>query len=233
MKIGLIHSTRLVMPWVEAAAAPLQSRATFLHALDEALIVELAKDQGVTEGARRRIAWLAQSLIDAGADRLVLTCSSLSPAVDLIAPELSVPLVKIDAAMIRAAVGARQPFVILATNPSTREPMRIIVAHEATLISMPGSALGSAHESTPYGSPGAAPDWRYELLGDAFAALNRGDTQAHDAAVIDACERLAREGTSILFAQISMARVLPRLSATARARVTTSLDTFAQTVGLA
>lgn len=229
MKIGLIHSTRLVMPWVEAAAAPLQSRATFLHALDEALIVELAKGQGVTEGARRRIAWLAQSLIDAGADRLVLTCSSLSPAVDLIAPELSVPLVKIDAAMIRAAVGARQPFVILATNPSTREPMRILVAHEAAL----GGAPGSAPEHASKGGLGAAPDWRYELLGDAFAALNRGDTQAHDDAVIDACERLAGKGNTILFAQISMTRVLPRLSAAARARVTTSLDTFAQTVGLA
>jgi hypothetical protein len=165
---------------------------------------------------------LAQSLIDAGADRLVLTCSSLSPAVDLVAPELGVPFVKIDAAMIRAAIGARRPFVILATNPSTREPIRIIVEKERA----PVAALE--------GSPSAAPSWRYELLGDAFAALNRGDTQAHDAAVIEACERLAcEEDPSILFAQISMSRVLPRLSATARARVITSLNTFAPTIGLA
>lgn len=218
MKIGLIHSTRLVMPWIEGATAPLLSRATFLHALDEALIVELAKGQGVTEGARRRIEWMARSLIEAGVDRLVLTCSSLSPAVDLIAPELGVPLVKIDAAMIRAAIGARQPFVILATNPSTREPMRIIVEHEASL------------ESALEGGHGTSPAWRYELLDDAFAALNCGDATAHDAAVVAACERLTHEGASILFAQISMARVLPRLPTAVRARITTSLDFFEETI---
>jgi hypothetical protein len=223
MKIGLIHSTRLVMPWVEEADAPFQPRVSFLHALDEALIVELAKNQGVTEGARRRIAWMARSLIDAGVDRLVLTCSSLSPAVDTIAPELSVPLVKIDTAMIRAAIGARRPFVILATNPSTREPMRIIVEKEYADVACTCANLER---------PTTAPLWHYELLDDAFAALNRGDAPAHDAAVIDTCEHLARAGTSILFAQISMARVLPRLSPIARAHITTSLDSFATTIGL-
>ena len=223
MKIGLIHSTRLVMPYVEAAAAPFQSRAIFLHALDEALIVELAKGQGVTEGARRRIAWMARSLIDAGADRLALTCSSLSPAVDLIAPELSVLFIKIDTAMIRAAIDAHRPFVILATNPSTRQPMRLIVEKESAPKDGPDSVAPLS----------ASPSWRYELLGDAFAALNRGDSQAHDATVIDACERLANADTKILFAQISMARVLPRLSSTARCHVTTSLDFFATTIGLA
>ncbi|MCX7774723.1 MAG: aspartate/glutamate racemase family protein [Spirochaetaceae bacterium] len=255
MKVGLIHSTRLVIPWVEEAAQPFLSRVTFLHGLDEALIIELAKGQGVTEGARRRIEWLAKSLIGAGADRLVLTCSSLSPVVDLIAPELGVPFVKIDTAMIRAAVNSRKPFIILATNPSTRDPMHIIVAQEASHLNTPKglqivespdmqssemqqpssqtckNQLGTLGCSSPL-TQNTTPAWQYELLDDAFAALNRGDTQAHDTAVISACERFAREGIHILFAQISMARVLSRLSPVARALVTTSLDYFHQTIAI-
>ncbi len=96
MKIGFIHSTRLVLPWIEEAVSPFLSELSILHALDESLIVELAKGEGVTQGVERRIVWLAASLIEAGAERLVLSCSSLSPAVDIIAPRLCIPLIKIE-----------------------------------------------------------------------------------------------------------------------------------------
>lgn len=205
MTVGLIHSTRLVLPWIEAALRPLASRARFLHALDEALIVELAKGEGVTDGVLRRIASLARSLAEAGADRLVLSCSSLSPAVDELAPSLPIPLAKIDEAMIVAALRASIPFVIVATNPSTRRPLGLIVERVAARL-------------------GVEPDWRYELLDGAFSALDRGDTEGHDAAVASACETLAATGRAILFAQISMARVLPRLTEAAKAVTKTSLD---------
>ncbi len=205
MIVGFIHSTHLVLPYVEKALLPFASKARFLHALDDALIVELAKGEGVTEGALRRITFMAESLIEAGAERLVLSCSSLSPAVDLIAPSLKAPLAKIDEAMIEATISAAQPFSIVATNPSTREPMRIIVKSVAARI-------------------GTEALWRYELLDGAFEALNRGDAEGHDEAVISACERLAVEGRKILLAQISMSRILPKLSAAARDVVRTSLD---------
>lgn len=205
MTIGFIHSTHLALPYVEKALIPFAPRARFLHALDDALIVELAKGEGVTEDALRRITFMAESLINAGAERLILSCSSLSPAVDMIAHNLTVPFFKIDESMIASVISAAQPFSIVATNPSTRIPMKIIVESLAERL-------------------GIKPDWQYELLDGAFAALNRGDAESHDDAVIRSCERLANEGRSILLAQISMSRIMPRLSETARNVVRTSLD---------
>jgi len=205
MIIGFIHSTHLVLPLMEEALVPFAHRARFLHALDDALIVELAKGAGVTQGALRRITFMAESLVDAGAERLVLSCSSLSPAVDMIAPNLKAPLKKIDEAMIEAAVAAARPFSIVATNPSTRGPMRIIVEAAAARL-------------------GKKPLWEYELLDGAFEALSRGDAEGHDEAVISSCERLASEGRTVLLAQVSMSRIVPRLSQAARNVVRTSLD---------
>lgn len=249
MTVGLIHSTRLVMPWVEKALEPLRSSMDFLHALDESLIVELKKGQGATEGALRRIGFLCRSLEEAGADRLVLTCSSLSPAVDVLATELSIPLVKIDRPMVQAAVARRRPFVILATNPSTADPLRLIVEAESRRTGVPA-------------------EWRYVLLDRAFAALNRGDSAAHDDEVVAACIRIAAEmgedglaaepgnailtkgrrggaknsgdfgghaasqdTRDILFAQISMSRTLDALPGTVRRRVSTCLDHIRQLAG--
>ena len=226
MTVGFIHSTRLVLAPIEQALAPFAPRARFLHALDEALIVELAKGEGVTRVAMERIAAMARSLAGAGADHLVLSCSSLSPAVDMIAASLPAPLKKIDEAMIVSAVSAMADpaapaFTILATNPSTRAPMRIIV-ESATARAMEGaqSAAGSR----------ALAEWRYELVEGAFEALNRGETEAHDRAVAESCERLAAQGRRVLLAQISMARILPLLSPAARAEVRTTLDFLESTV---
>ena len=244
MKIGFIHSTRLVLPWIEEAVSPFLSELSILHALDESLIVELAKGEGVTQGVERRIVWLAASLIEAGAERLVLSCSSLSPAVDIIAPRLCIPLIKIDAAMIRAAIIASLsencPFVILATNPSTRIPIQLIVEQETAKLSgsqirLEEALIRSAASANYYSGKGHAtfvPDWSYRLLDGAFEALNRGDTSSHDAEVVSACEKCAEQGTRIYFAQVSMARILPALSTKARAVVNTSLDFIEETLGL-
>ena len=226
MTVGFIHSTRLVLAPIEQALAPFAPRARFLHALDEALIVELAKGEGVTRVAMERIAAMARSLAGAGADHLVLSCSSLSPAVDMIAASLPAPLKKIDEAMIVSAVSAMADpaapaFTILATNPSTRAPMRIIVE---------AAAARAMEGAQPAAGSRALAEWRYELVEGAFEALNRGETEAHDRAVAESCERLAAQGRRVLLAQISMARILPLLSPAARAEVRTTLDFLESTV---
>ena len=156
---------------------------------------------------------MARSLLDAGAERLVLTCSSLSPAVDILAPDLPVPFFKIDEPMIRAAVRSDLPFVILATNPSTAEPMRIIVEAEGK-------------------KAGVIAQWRYVLLDRAFEALNRGNAAAHDKELVAAClgMDLSSQCGHILFAQISMSRVLPQIPEPVRNRIATCLDYFPEIV---
>ena len=59
-----------------------------------------------------------------GADMIVVTCSTLTPVVNMIRPFIKVPLIAIDDAMGRKAVTYGDRILVLATAGSTEIPMR-------------------------------------------------------------------------------------------------------------
>ena len=59
-----------------------------------------------------------------GADMIVVTCSTLTPVVNMIRPFIKVPLIAIDDAMGRKAVTYGDRILVLATAGSTEVPMR-------------------------------------------------------------------------------------------------------------
>lgn len=216
MIIGLIHSTKVVLPLLEPALAAFGPARTFLHGLDESLIVGLAEGRQASDPFMREgVASLAKRLIARGAERLVLTCSSLSPVVDLIAPELTVPFIKIDRAMIHYAVRTAGKVGILATNPSTEAPTRLIFSQEC--------AAAAAEGLSP-------PALEFRLERGAFAALASGNPEAHDRAVRVAADELAERCDLVLLAQLSIARIRPSLSSDTAKKVLSSFDFLAQTL---
>lgn len=58
-----------------------------------------------------------------GADIIVVTCSTLTPIVELIRPFIKVPLIAIDDQMSKEAVKRGDKILILATAISTKEPL--------------------------------------------------------------------------------------------------------------
>jgi hypothetical protein len=124
-----------------------------------------------------------------------------------------VPFVKIDAPMMEDALSlaaeGTASVAILATNPTTEAPSRLLA--EATV-----RRLGAAGR--------AAARWDFVLLSQAFAALSSGDAEGHDKEVARTAEDLAARYDRVLFAQVSMGRVRPRLSAACRKKVRYSLD---------
>jgi len=216
MRIGFIHSTRLVLSQVEAAvlSSAWGTQVDQLHIADDTLVRELVETKGIGPGLRSRVLAHARSLEDRGVQRIVLTCSSLSPLVDGLASELSIPFLKIDAPMMEDALSSSSSekdarVAIIATNPTTEAPSRLLA--EAT-----SQALRAA------GKPVAS--WEFFLVDGAFAALAAGDKEAHDAAVVQAVEDLATRFDRVLLAQISIGRVRPRLSPAAREKARYSLD---------
>jgi aspartate/glutamate racemase len=182
--------------------------------VDDTLVRELMEAKGIGPGLRSRVLAHARSLEERGVQRIVLTCSSLSPLVDGLASELSVPFLKIDSPMMEDALSLVSSIkdakvAIVATNPTTEAPSRLLA--EAT-----GQNLRTA------GKPAAS--WEFFLVDGAFAALAAGDKEAHDAAVVQAVEALASRYERVLLAQISIGRVIPRLSPDAREKTRYSLD---------
>ncbi len=72
-----------------------------------------------------------------GADLIAVTCSTLTPIVNLIRPFIRVPLIAIDDEMTRRAVTYGDSLLILATAGSTKEPLTEKLKEEAQKLNKP------------------------------------------------------------------------------------------------
>lgn len=157
--------------------------------LDESLLRGTIRDGSLSKTTSWRLAQMVRSAVDAGAGAVVVTCSSLGPAVDAAQPFCPVPLFRIDEGMAAAAVTMGPRVAALATLRTTLEPT-------TDLIRRHGAAAGWT------GSVTAA------LADGAFQKLASGDVAGHDAMIADQLRLLAPKVDVIVLAQASMARAL-------------------------
>ena len=127
-----------------------------------------------------------------GADMIVVTCSTLTPVVNMIRPFIKVPLIAIDDAMGRKAVTYGDRILVLATAGSTEVPMREKLNAEA-------EKLGKT--VTPVDG----------LADGAYQALVDGKPELHDECIAKTVMALAEKVDCILLAQGSMARMEQKL----------------------
>ena len=129
----------------------------------------------------------------AGADYILVTCSSIGPAVETAATLTGVPVLRVDQPMVDKAVEMGTKIGVVATLPTTLEPTSDLVRRRAML-------TGKEIELTS------------RLCEGAFDALMGGNPEIHDEKVATALKELARDMDVILLAQASMARVVDQLS---------------------
>src|SRR6185312_4124762 len=126
------------------------------------------------------------------ADAVLVTCSSIGPAVDASRPFVPVPVLRVDEPMADEAVRLGRRVGVLATLPTTIEPTAELVERRAI-------AAGEEVEVLARVADGA------------FDALSGGDRERHDTLVGDALRELAGEADVIVLAQATMARVADAL----------------------
>ncbi len=118
-------------------------------------------------------------------DAVLLTCSTLGPAIDQAAPGASVPILRTDAALAHEAVRDGGKIVVLCAVATTLEPTRQLFAE---------AVRDTEAEIVMRLVPGA---W------DAFKA---GETERYHAIIAKAADEALREGaTRVALAQASMA----------------------------
>ncbi len=187
MRIGFIHTVGfLVESFRQRAIAELQGADCF-HILNESLLQDLLR------GAPKALVWrrvVAQIVLaaEAGADLIVDTCSSTSPAVDLARPLLQQPVLKIDDPMMAEAARIGGCIGLVCTATSTVEPSSALLAAHA-------AALGKQVTVVPC------------IEAEAYTALMAGDRERHDSLVLAAARRLAAETDALVLAQASLARL--------------------------
>jgi len=140
----------------------------------------------------RRVVEMVGSAVDAGADAVLVTCSSIGPAVTLAQQLFDVPVLRIDEAMAEEAVRKANIVGVLATLRTTLEP---------TLALLRTKAADAGREVKLIEC----------LCEDAFPAVMAGDTETHDRLLREALLEDLKDVDAIVLAQASMARVVASL----------------------
>lgn len=210
--VAFIHtSPAAVGPLMQfyAEAAP---DLEITNLLDDGLLRLLAA--GRAGDVRRRLEEMLRAAADTyGPELAMVTCSSVSKeTADSLARDFSFPVLKIDYPMARRAVRAGRRVGVAATFPPTLVPTSKLLRDAAAEA---GVEIEIVEEVAP----------------EAYTALLSNDAATHDELLAAAVENLQnRDVSTIVLAQVSMARTLPLIERTARVPVLTSLHTSLEAI---
>ena len=195
--LGLVHTSATLVPvFAQLCKAKLPNVDTF-NIVDDSLVRAIGGRGSLTADIARRVAGYITSAESGGADFVLVTCSSIGPAVEATAPFVGVPVMRVDEPMADRAVQTGRRIGVIATLPTTLEPTADLVRRRAAL-------AGKTIELTS------------RLCEGAFEALMSGDTAQHDSMVAAALKELSARVDVIVLAQASMARVVDALAASDR-----------------
>jgi Asp/Glu/hydantoin racemase len=190
--LALIHTSATLVPvFQQLCKAQLPNVDTF-NIVDDSLVRAIGAKGALTADIARRVEAYITSAEAGGADYILVTCSSIGPAVEASAPFCAVPVLRVDQPMADAAVAAGVRIGVIATLPTTLNPTSDLVRRRAAL-------AGKEIVLTS------------RLVDGAFAALMAGDAATHDTLVAAALRELSAQVDVILLAQASMARVVDTL----------------------
>ena len=190
--IGFVHTVLTLPATFAELAAELVPGAEVFHIADESLLGVTRRTGSLSPATRRRVLGHILSAADAGADAVVVTCSSIGPAVDAAQSFVPVPVLRIDEAMADEAVRLGTRIGVLATLRTTLEPTAELVERRAR-------AAGKEAEVVARVAEGA------------FDALSARDRERHDELVRESLRELSRGVDVVVLAQASIARVADTL----------------------
>lgn len=188
VRIGILHTVPALAPVFDQLLLARRGDLDIVHTADASLLSRVIA-HGVTDDVHADLRTHLSALRDAGAEAVLVTCSSIGEAATDAAVETGVRLVRVDAAMADAAVAraaaASGRILVLATLEATLGPTTRLV--EASAVRADASVPVTSH-----------------VVEGAAAARGRGDQAEHDA-LIAAAVADAGDAEVIVLAQASMA----------------------------
>ena len=184
-KIGFVHTGVAIADMFKPMIAErLPGVATF-HIVDDSLIQDLLQEERFTPSILKRLCRQVELAEEAGADMIMVTCSSIAPGVDVARKMVSVPVMKVDEPMAEKAVSLSDNIGVMATAKTTMAPSVNLIQEKAA----EAKKQVSIHQT---------------LSSEAFDCFLRGDMQTHDRIVKEAALELKGKVGVIVLAQASM-----------------------------
>ena len=188
-RLALIHTVSSLVPVFAKLCRDYMGDVETYNIVDESLLRDTIRDDRLMPHTRLRVVTYIAMAEEAGADGVLVTCSSIGPAVDATKALVAIPVLRVDEPMAAEAVRLGARIGVLATLRTTLDPT-------AALIRRIASAQGEHRDVATYVCAGA------------FEAVSIGDTERHDELVRAGLRRLAGQSDVIVLAQASMARVV-------------------------
>lgn len=174
-----------------------------INIVDDSVVPTIEREGGIlSEAVRDRIVEYVRNAAQSGADAALVTCSSISEAVDAARAAVSIPVFKIDEPMMAQALACGDRIGVIATLATTLGPTVRLLQRKA-------AELGKQVQVAA------------RLVEGAFQALSEGRGDEHDRCVREAIRALEAECDAVILAQASMARAVEGFAA--RVPVLTSL----------
>jgi Asp/Glu/hydantoin racemase len=191
-KLAFVHTSHVLIPTFAGLAKKILPELETFHMTDESLIRNTIAAHALTKTTVRRLVAMIGSAHEAGADAVMVTCSSIGAGVKVAREVYDFPVLRVDEAMAEAAVSSGRRIGVAATLSTTLEPTIQLIEETARIEGRPIEVLRSLCEG-------------------AFEAVLAGDTERHDSLVEKALSSLREQADVIVLAQASMARVLAKL----------------------
>jgi len=190
--LGLVHTSATLVPVFQKLCSEYLPNVNVFNIVDDSLIKDVISRNELTKLTAKRVVDYVGSAELAGADFILVTCSSIGAAVEASAELTSVPVLRVDQPMADLAVKTGKRIGVIATLPTTLGPTSDLVKRRAAI-------AGKEIELTS------------KLCEGAFEALMGGDPEKHDEMVAKALIELSSQVDVIVLAQASMSRVVDAL----------------------
>lgn len=186
--VAAVHTDFPMVEPTRQLFAELVPDCRLINIVDDSLIREVIRAGTVKPAIVRRLLHYYAGAIDAGAQAILTTCSSVGEVVEMARTIFEVPLLRIDEPMARRAVEIAQTVGVLATLPTTLGPTVRLVSREAARVGKSVTVIEG-------------------LAKGAYEALVAKDPATHDRLLLEAADALAVRSDVLVLAQGSMARM--------------------------
>ena len=187
--LALIHTSPTLTPLFGSLCAEFMPETAIFHMVDESLIKDTIREGHLRRVTMRRLLSMIESAEQAGADAVLVTCSSIGEAVVAAQNLFDIPVIRVDDAMAEAAVRMGHRIGVMATLKTTLEPTIALLREKAE-------------------EAGIHIDIVESLCDGAFDAVLAGDSITHDRILTEALRHEMQGVDVVILAQASMARVV-------------------------
>ena len=184
-KVGFVHTSVAIADMFRPMIAQHLPDVSTFHIADDSLIQDLLALGGFSPSLLKRLCAQVALAEEAGAELIMVTCSSIAPGVDVARKMVDVPVMKVDEPMAEAAVAASSRIGVLATAKTTMSPSSALIELKA---------LEAGKDITLHKL----------LCAEAFDRFLKGDMAEHDRLVLSAASELKGKVGVAVLAQASM-----------------------------